>query len=89
MGHYDTGYSNTGGRAYSEKKEYHPFLYHILEACYEVKPDDEMLTAVLGYLIRSQGFGAKYHTGMNLELNVRSASRACMKRIFYHWMEEN
>mgnify|MGYP003214848545 FL=1 len=32
----------------SEKKEYHPFLYHILEACYEVKPDDEMLTAVLG-----------------------------------------
>lgn len=45
----------------SEKKEYHPFVYRILEACYEVDPREEMLTAILGYLIRSQCFGAKYH----------------------------
>lgn len=80
MGHYDTGYSNTGGRAYFRKKEYHPFLYHILEACYEVKPDDEMLTAVLGYLIRSQCFGAKYHhwyeLGIEREIRITSLYEA-------------
>ena len=64
----------------SEKKEYHPFLYHILEACYEVKPDDEMLTAVLGYLIRSQCFGAKYHhwyeLGIEREIRITSLYEA-------------
>ena len=62
------------------KKEYHPFLYRILEACYEVKPDDEMLTTVLGYLIRSQCFGAKYHhwyeLGIEREIRITSLYEA-------------
>ena len=64
----------------SGKKEYHPFLYRILEACYEVKPDDEMLVAVLGYLIRSQCFGAKYHRwyelGIEHEIRITSLYEA-------------
>ena len=75
-GHYDTGYSNTRCGLISEKKEYHPVLYHILEACYESETGLKMLTAVLGYLIRSQCFGAKYHhwyeLGIEREIRITS-----------------
>ncbi len=49
-----------------------------------------MLTAVLGYLIRSQCFGAKYHhwyeLGIEREIRITSLYEAYL---FYHWMEEN
>lgn len=43
------------------KKEFSRFLYGILENCYQVYPNEEMLTAICGYLIKSQCFKPEYH----------------------------
>lgn len=37
-----------------------PFLYKILESCYQVLPSKEMLEDVCGYLIRCQRYGKEY-----------------------------
>lgn len=43
------------------KKEFSGFLYRILENCYQVYPNGEMLAAICGYLIKSQCFRPEYH----------------------------
>ena len=48
MGHYDTDIAIQVAGLISEKKRISSVFIPYLEACYEVKPDDEMLTAVLG-----------------------------------------
>ena len=45
----------------SAKKEFSKLLYHILEQCYEVSPEEEILSAICGYLIKSQCFTPSYH----------------------------
>lgn len=45
----------------AEKKDFDRFIYQILVAGYQVYPEDEMLCAVCGYLIRGQRFEPAYH----------------------------
>lgn len=43
------------------RKEFSRLLYQILEQCYEVYPKEETLSAICGYLIKSQCFRPEYH----------------------------
>lgn len=45
----------------AEQREFHPFVYRILEACYAEYPEDELLAVICGYLIKGQRFDKCYH----------------------------
>lgn len=58
-----------------EKREFDPFLYRILEACYQVEDSEEMLAAICAYLIRGQCYGVSYHRwyALGIEREIRLA----------------
>lgn len=62
------------------KREFNRFLYLVLEECYRIYPEDEMLSAICGYLIRSQQFSREYHSwfelGIEHELRITSLYEA-------------
>lgn len=63
-----------------EHREFHPFVYQILEECYRVVPEDEMLAVICGYLIKGQRYETKYHwwyeLGIEHEIRITSLYEA-------------
>lgn len=63
-----------------QKREFDRFTYRILEACYQVYPEDEMLSVICGYLIKGQKFETEYHNwyalGIEHELRITSLYEA-------------
>lgn len=57
-----------------ELRGFEPVVYRILSACYQVYPEDEMLSAVIRYLIKGQRFQTEYHRwyelGIEHELRI-------------------
>lgn len=49
-----------------DRKGFSMLLYRILEQCYEVRPREETLSAICGYLIKSQRFQPEYHKWYDL-----------------------
>lgn len=66
----------------SEKREFVRSVFRILESCYEVYPEDDMLTVICSYLIKGQQFGTEYHRwyemGIEHELRITSLYEAYM-----------
>lgn len=59
-----------------ELREFDPFVYQILEECYQVNPEDETIAVICGYLIKSQRYEAKYHKWyeLGIEHEIRLTS---------------
>lgn len=64
----------------AEKREFSSSVYQILEACYQVYPEDELLSVLCGYLIKGQCFSAEYHKwyelGIEHEIRITSLYEA-------------
>ncbi|MGN0348310.1 MAG: DUF5717 family protein [Roseburia sp.] len=57
----------------AQKHDFNRELYQILEACYAVYPQEEMLHAICGYLVKGQQFDVKYHAwyALGIEQGIR------------------
>lgn len=62
------------------KREFDRLIYRILEECYRVYPEEEMLSVICAYLIKGQCFGVEYHKwyaqGIEHELRITSLYEA-------------
>lgn len=68
--------------AATDLREFDPFVYRILEACYRVNPKDEMLAVICGYLIKGQCYKCCYHKwyelGIEHEIRITGLYEAYM-----------
>lgn len=66
----------------SEKREFSRPVYRILESCYALYPEEDMLAVICSYLIKGQQFGTEYHRwfelGIEHELRITSLYEAYM-----------
>lgn len=54
-----------------EVREKSRVLYEILEAAYQVEPEEEMLSAICAYLIRTQCYETEYHRWYELGIEQK------------------
>lgn len=68
--------------AATDLREFNPFVYRILEACYRVNPKDEMLAVICGYLVKGQCYECGYHKwfelGIEHEIRITGLYEAYM-----------